>query len=390
MRKDATSQYFRDYDIHDAAKRKSVRLKAAALLYTGKVPSEDDLIRTARYIQRELPTRVAHRIKGFHNLPFVVVTTPKLLSVMELYIRSFKIISSFNDGREVTTREEVAAFEHLLETLLDDHANVIEDLTQGFRDCHAHLVEFCDDGVSGADVAAEKASKYVQNFMDRSLTSRLGLRLLAQHHLLLSQQVGKHSRERIGIVEAKWKPALEIEAIAGRIRETWRMRCENPPKVKLNGHTEAQFPYIPLGVDYILQEIFKNSFRAVIESNHNSAREMPAIDVTIAVNKDTFTIRISDRGKGIRPEDMKKIWRYHFTTAGKGREGDGAVGDLLSMANDSFESELAGYGIGLPISKAYAEYLGGNLEIKTMSGIGTDVYLTLKHIDPHHGHSFRI
>ena len=49
---------------------------------------------------------------------------------MELYIRSFKIISSFNDGREVTTREEVAAFEHLLETLLDDHANVIEDLTQ--------------------------------------------------------------------------------------------------------------------------------------------------------------------------------------------------------------------------------------------------------------------
>ena len=41
---DATTQYFRDHDIHEAAKRKSVRLKAAALLYTGKVPSEDDLI----------------------------------------------------------------------------------------------------------------------------------------------------------------------------------------------------------------------------------------------------------------------------------------------------------------------------------------------------------
>ena len=87
---------------------------------------------------------------------------------------------------------------------------------------------------------------------------------------------------------------------------------------------------------------------------------------------------------------MKKIWRYHFTTAGGKRSGEGGMGDLLSMANDSFESELAGFGIGLPISKAYAEYLGGSLEIKTMSGIGTDVYLTLKHIDPHHGHSFRI
>lgn len=87
---------------------------------------------------------------------------------------------------------------------------------------------------------------------------------------------------------------------------------------------------------------------------------------------------------------MKKIWRYHFTTAGRNRNSTRAVGDLLSMSNNSHEKELAGYGIGLPISKAYAEYLGGSLEIKTMDGIGTDVYLTLKHIDPVQGHSFRI
>ena len=86
---------------------------------------------------------------------------------------------------------------------------------------------------------------------------------------------------------------------------------------------------------------------------------------------------------------MHKIWRYHFTTSHKKIGKAGAVGDLLSMANSN-DQELAGYGIGLPISKAYAEYLGGKLEIKTMLGIGTDVYLTLKHIDPQLGHSFRI
>jgi len=52
--------------------------------------------------------------------------------------------------------------------------------------------------------------------------------------------------------------------------------------------------------------------------------------------------------------------------------------------------ELAGYGVGLPIARAYAEYLGGSLEIRTLEKIGTDVYLTLKHIDPMEGHSFRI
>jgi len=64
----------------------------------------------------------------------------------------------------------------------------------------------------------------------------------------------------------------------------------------------------------------------------------------------------------MKSDVINKIWRYHFTTA-RGRSNYGGVGDLLSMANSN-EKELAGYGIGLPISKAYAEYLGGNLEIK--------------------------
>ena len=39
------------------------------------------------------------------------------------------------------------------------------------------------------------------------------------------------------------------------------------------------------------------------------------------------------------------------------------------------------YGFGLPTAKAYAEYLGGQLTLETMQGIGTDVYLRLAHID---------
>jgi hypothetical protein len=53
---------------------------------------------------------------------------------MELYIRAFKIIQAFNNGRMVTTKEEVIDFSHLLERLLDDHGNVIEDLTQVNQD----------------------------------------------------------------------------------------------------------------------------------------------------------------------------------------------------------------------------------------------------------------
>lgn len=47
------------------------------------------------------------------------------------------------------------------------------------------------------------------------------------------------------------------------------------------------------------------------------------------------------------------------------------------------------FGFGLPTSRAYAEYLGGSLSIQSMQGIGTDVYLRLRHIDGK-GESFRV
>lgn len=50
---------------------------------------------------------------------------------------------------------------------------------------------------------------------------------------------------------------------------------------------------------------------------------------------------------------------------------------------------LSRFGFGLPTSRAYAEYLGGTLSIQSLQGIGTDVYLRLKHIDGRE-ESFRI
>ena len=39
---------------------------------------------------------------------------------------------------------------------------------------------------------------------------------------------------------------------------------------------------------------------------------------------------------------------------------------------------MAGLGCGLPIARAYAEFLGGRLDLATMHGFGTDVYYGVK------------
>jgi len=45
-------------------------------------------------------------------------------------MRSFKIITSFNGGKKIQTYEEVKVFEQLLERLLEDHGDVIDELTK--------------------------------------------------------------------------------------------------------------------------------------------------------------------------------------------------------------------------------------------------------------------
>jgi len=41
---------------------------------------------------------------------------------------------------------------------------------------------------------------------------------------------------------------------------------------------------------------------------------------------------------------------------------------------------LAGYGFGLPLSRLYARYFGGDLRILSLDGYGTDAYLTLNRL----------
>ncbi|XP_076344533.1 branched-chain alpha-ketoacid dehydrogenase kinase-like [Tachypleus tridentatus] len=362
------NSFYNQTTIDVAAAQPSVRLDPSTLLYSSKSPDGSHLLRSAQFLHKELPVRIAHRIAGFRSLPFIVGCNPVIVSVHELYIRAFFILSEF---RAITDLEMEKQYSKLLKNLLDDHRDVVTKLASGFQECRKHI----------------KEEELVRKFLDKTLTSRLGIRMLAEHHLALHNEQPNH----VGVINVAMKPKDIVDRWADFTRQIADHKYGKAPVIKCNGHITASFPYIQIPIDYMIPELLKNAVRATIENNPDKPESsLPPVIVTIANNDADFVLRVSDRGGGIPHHMVDHVTQYHFTTASTLQEKDmGLFSTLISESNHGPSGPMYGFGFGLPTTRAYAEYLGGSLTIQTMQGIGTDVYLKLRHMDGKQG-SFRI
>ncbi|RXG68148.1 [3-methyl-2-oxobutanoate dehydrogenase [lipoamide]] kinase, mitochondrial [Armadillidium vulgare] len=339
------SAYYNQPAIEAAARKKSIRLTPYVILYSGRNTDGSHLLKSAQYLQKEMTIRIARRIMDFRSLPFIVGCNPTILGVHELYIRAFNILNSFE---LIKTHKDEEKYSQVLRQLLDDHKDVVSRLAQGFRECRRHIKEE-DENYVGVIHLGMKLKEVIER--NSQFVSRMAL----------------HKYGRV-------------------------------PEIKLSGHVNASFPYIEMPLDYILPELLKNAVRATVE-NHSEGNEgefssLPPIRITIASNEVDFIIRISDRGGGIPHHLMQRVLCYNFTTAHDENENKRVNEDVFSNMMESCNPNpvggpMHGFGFGLPTSRAYSQYMGGNVDIQTMQGIGTDVYLRLKHINSR-SDSFRI
>jgi len=374
--KAVTSFYFQSAIDRMAAKA-SVRLMPSTMLYSGHSSDGSHLLRSAQYLQKELPVRIAHRITEFRRLPFIVGCHPLLLSVHELYIRAFHLVTQF---RPIVDNEDELKFSQAITKLLEEHREVVTMLAEGFTDCRRHIQ---DPGL-------------IKSFLDAMLTSRLGMRLLCEHHLMLHDST---SPNQVGVITINFSPKQLVEKKAEFTTKMCMEKYGVAPEVKVQGHLSTVFPYIASPLDYILHEILKNAMRSTVEAHGNaSSDKLPPVVITVANNDIDFIIKISDRGGGVRHDIVDKIWQYGFTSSGYSEvtnktfvdfdhRSNGGLFDVI-MENRS-TGKMHGYGFGLPVCRAYAEYLGGGVTMETMQGLGTDVFIRLRHIDGQKD-SFRI
>ncbi|KAL8562605.1 hypothetical protein ACOMHN_045869 [Nucella lapillus] len=171
---------------------------------------------------------------------------------------------------KIVNLEQEEKYSETLRGLLDDHKDVVTMLAEGFAQVRKHITD----------------ENLIRSFLDRTLTSRLGIRMLAEHHLSLHDEKPNH----VGMVNVAFSPRRLIEKRGQYVKSICQEKYGNAPEMVVNGHLNSTFPYIQPPLEYILTELLKNSFRATAET-HSNTGSMPEIVVTIASNDNDFVIR---------------------------------------------------------------------------------------------------
>lgn len=210
----------------------------------------------------------------------------------------------------------------------------------------------------------------IQSFLDRFYMSRIGIRMLIGQHIALTDQSHHRDPTYVGVICTK----TNVKELAQEAIENARFVCEDhyglfeAPRIQLVCNPNLDFMYVPGHLSHMLFETLKNSLRAVVETHGMDKQEFPVTKVIVAEGKEDITIKISDEGGGIPRSAIPLVWTYMYTTVDRTPNLD------PDFDKSDFKAPMAGFGYGLPISRLYARYFGGDLKLISMEGY---VFLSL-------------
>ncbi|KAM8824385.1 pyruvate dehydrogenase (acetyl-transferring) kinase isozyme 2, mitochondrial-like [Synchiropus picturatus] len=312
------------------------------------------------FLRQELPVRLSNIMKEINLLPDALLATSSVQLVQSWYVQSLMEILEFLD-KNPNDHSTLESFVEVLEGIRNRHNEVVPTMAQGvteYKDAFGQLDPVTDHNM--------------QYFLDRFYTSRISIRMLInQHTLVFSGNTNPSHPDTIGCIDT----SCDVTEVTRDAYDSAKMLCEQyylgAPELELRqtnvnkAGEPIRIAYIPSHLYHMLFELFKNAMRATIE-NHVPCRILPPIKVMIAVGGEDLSIKMSDRGGGVPFKKTERLFSYMYSTAPRPSFGE------------KHRAPMAGFGYGLPISRLYARYFQGDLQLYSMEGHGTDAIIHLK------------
>ncbi|KAG1940339.1 pyruvate dehydrogenase kinase, isozyme 3b isoform X1 [Pimephales promelas] len=313
------------------------------------------------FLRKELAVRLANTMREVTLLPPNLQSQPSVKLVESWYSQSFEELLEY----ETRSPEDPHTLNDFLEILIkirNRHNDVVPTMAQGVIE---HKEKFGFDPF---------ISSNVQYFLDRFYTNRISFRMLInQHTLLFGDATFLGQPKHIGSID----PACNVAEVVRDAYETAKMLCEQyykmAPELKIgefNSKTPKkpiQVVYVPSHLFHMLFELFKNSMRATVELYENNGEGLSPVKAMVTLGKEDLSIKISDKGGGVPLRKIDRLFNYMYSTAPTPR-----------LDSSQAAVPLAGFGYGLPISRLYARYFQGDLNLYSIEGFGTDAVIHLK------------
>ncbi|KAI5241037.1 pyruvate dehydrogenase kinase [Aureobasidium subglaciale] len=343
------------------------------------------------------PAAVLDKLRDMQTLPYAALVNPHISHVYELYYSAFEKLRKVP---EIKTLEDNDAFCDIVREQLREHLSVIPRLAMGVLE------------ISEA-IPSDQCDKLVNSL----LRSRISRRVIAEQHCALTKAFlspdhlppaaklhPEHGDEFVGEIFLRCNAKEIVQECAETIGNLAK-QAYGPdvvlPEVIIQGAEDIFFPYIPSHLEYIIGELLRNSFQATV-NRHGS--DPPPIEVLICEAAQHVIIRVSDQGGGIDHDSLSNLWSF---SKGPGRNrrlrnleqvpklaatlqdlkvpelGSAKKHDQKQTRFDHSLGSLSGrhpdlrLGIGLPMSRIFAEYWAGSLEVHNLEGYGVDAFLQI-------------
>ncbi|XP_060251528.1 pyruvate dehydrogenase kinase, isozyme 2 isoform X7 [Ovis aries] len=277
------------------------------------------------FLRQELPVRLANIMKEINLLPDRVLSTPSVQLVQSWYVQSLLDIMEFLD-KDPEDHRTLSQFTDALVTIRNRHNDVVPTMAQGVLE---YKDTYGDDPVSNQNI---------QYFLDRFYLSRISIRMLInQHTLLFDGRTNPAHPKHIGSID----PNCNVSEVVKDAYDMAKLLCDK---------------YYMASPDLEIQEI----------NASNSKQPIHMVYVPSHLYHMLFELfKMSDRGGGVPLRKIERLFSYMYSTAPTPQPGTGGT-------------PLAGFGYGLPISRLYAKYFQGDLQLFSMEGFGTDAVIYLK------------
>lgn len=255
-------------------------------------------LRNAQFLYKELPIRVAQRAIDLLTLPHGLNKTVQVQEVTHKYLRYLRKLADFPCP---TTEEQEIEFTDCLREIVQDRKTIPITIAQG-------VSSLLQEQQHHQELDSRRLQE-MEKALYRFFNARIGLRLLAEHHILSCVKRQRENEEyrikheclgggghdddddddndededgvnngsrcsdnhepHLGCIQDDCNPYIEARRVAKKVMKHCRECYGITPEIEVLDCTperfaDSKFTYVPHHLQYTLAELLKNSCRATI------------------------------------------------------------------------------------------------------------------------------